>query len=178
MSRAGDLVQAFYEDANLRDSLTDDEAEVLLKWAAGQANRLDAEGADDAAFDELAGQLRRLVKQINHYAGEGLYTPPDEQAPALAAIAENAQKIGLTAAPAFQAQAAPADPMAALTGILASFSASETAPAESVAAQAEPAEAPATAQAESVPPVWAEPAATETAQPPAPPVYDEDLYDL
>ena len=177
MSRADDLVQAFYEDPDLRDSLTDDEADVLLKWASEQASRLDAEGADDAAFDELAGQLRRLVKQINRYAGEGLYTPPDEQTSALAAIAERAGSIGLTAAPTFAAQAAPADPMAALTGVLASFSASEAAPAGNVTAQAEP------AQDVTVPPAPVEPAppaaeAFESAQPAVPYPFDEDLHDL
>ena len=177
MSRADDLVQAFYEDPDLRDSLTDDEADVLLKWASEQASRLDAEGADDAAFDELAGQLRRLVKQINRYAGEGLYTPPDEQTSALAAIAERAGNIGLTAAPTFAAQAAPGDPMAALTGVLASFSASEAAPAGNVTAQAEP------ARDVTVPPASTEtapvaPEPVEPAQPSASPVFDEDFHDL
>jgi hypothetical protein len=121
VSRAENVAQAFYEDPDLRDSLTDDEAEVLLRWAAEQAARLDASGADEAAFDELTGQLRRLVKQINRYAGEGAYTPPDEQAADMTAIAESASAVGLNALPAFSAQAAPTDPMEALTGLLASL---------------------------------------------------------
>jgi len=177
MSRADDIVQAFYEDPDLRDSLTDDEAEVLLKWAAEQANRLDAGGADDAAFEELAGQLRRLVKQINRYAGEGLYTPPDEQAVALTAIAERAGSIGLTAAPSFSAQAATADPMAALTGVLASFSASVGKAEVSTAVQAETTLPAAVSDA---PPEPAPTAfmPTESAGPSELPAYDEDLHDL
>lgn len=131
MSRAENVAQAFYEDPDLRDSLTDDEAEVLLRWASEQAARLDASGADDAAFDELASQLRRLVKQINRYAGEGAYTPPDSQAAALSGIAANAEAVGLTVTPVFSAQVAPADPMAALTGLLSSLTpAPEAAPSE------------------------------------------------
>ncbi|MBL8146339.1 MAG: hypothetical protein JNL34_08135, partial [Anaerolineae bacterium] len=150
---------------------------VLLKWASEQAGRLDAEGADDAAFDELAGQLRRLVKQINRYAGEGLYTPPDEQASALMAIAERAGSIGLTTAPTFSAQAAPADPMAALAGVLASFAPTEAAPpgpaidlpetGQSVAATSAPVESAPSA-----------PEPVEPAQPSVTPVFHEDFHDL
>lgn len=193
MSRADDVVQAFYEDADLRDSLTDDEADVLLRWASEQAARLDASGADDAAFDDLASQLRQLVKRINRYAGEGLYTPPDAQAAALTAIAQGAQGIGLATAPAFSAQAAPADPMAALTGVLASFSPAESAPAELTVSAAETfaeaesapeAPAPAEAAPESpLPPssVSAGPPAAEAPgpdQPPDPFAFDEGFYDV
>lgn len=164
MSRADDIAQAFYEDPDLRGSLTDDEADVLLRWASEQAARLDASGADDAAFAELSGQLRRLVRQINDYAGDGLYTPPAEQAAALTAIAEGAQGIGLTAAPTFSAQAAPADPMTALTGLLNSL-----APAAAPAADNAPVEAQA---------VHAEPEAPEPEPPSAPPPFDEDFHDL
>ena len=128
MTRAGDVVQAFYEDPDLRDSLTDDEADVLLRWAGDQAARLDAGGADDAAFDALAAELRRLVKQINRYAGEGAYAPPEAQSAALSGISAGAQAVGLTVTPTFSAQAAPADSMTALTGLLASLSPEAPAP--------------------------------------------------
>jgi hypothetical protein len=126
MTRADSLVQAFYEDPDLRDSLTDDEAEVLLRWAGEQAARLDASGADDAAFEALAAELRRLVKQINRYAGEGAYAPPEAQSAALSGIAAGAQAVGLNMIPTFSAQAAPADPMSALTGLLGSLTPAET----------------------------------------------------
>ena len=140
MTRADLLVQAFYEDPDLRDSLTDDEAEVLLRWASEQAARLDASGADDAAFDVLAAELRRLVKQINRYAGEGAYAPPDAQSAALSNISAGAQAVGLNMMPTFSAQAAPTDPMSALTGLLASMApAPDAAPVEP---PAPPVEAP------------------------------------
>lgn len=155
MSRADSLIEAFYEDPDLRDSLTDDEAEVLLRWASEQAARLDASGADDAAFDALATELRRLVKQINRYAGEGAYAPADAQAAALSGITAGAQAVGLNVMPTFSAQAA-ADPMGALTGLLASMTPAET---------PTPSDPPTESQVE--PP----------AEPPAPPP-NEEFHDL
>jgi ATP-dependent DNA ligase len=40
MSRAEDAVQRIYESAAVRDELTDDEAETLLKWAEAELTRL------------------------------------------------------------------------------------------------------------------------------------------
>lgn len=175
MSRVDSLVEAFYEDTDLRDALTDDEAEVLLRWAAEQAARLDASGADDAAFDALARELRRLTREINRFAGEGLYAPAEAQAEALTAIGQGAQAVGLAMLPSFSAQAAPADPMAALTGLLARF-----APAALDAPPTLDAQAAAAAPESDVTPPPAQPA---TELPPAPtpsvpPAPDEEWYDL
>jgi len=175
VSRADALIQAFYEDADLRDALTDDEAEVLLRWAAGQAARLDAGGAEDAAFDALARELRRLIREINRFAGEGLYAPHEAQAEALTAIGQGAQAVGLSMLPSFSAQAAPADPMAALTGLLARLTPS----AEDAPPTLEAQSAAGIAAAEATP-LPAEPS-TEPPPPPTPPVPpapDEEWYDL
>ena len=51
MSRAEDAVQRLYESADVRDELTDDEAETLLKWAEDELIRLDESGADDETFE-------------------------------------------------------------------------------------------------------------------------------
>ncbi|MFN8378264.1 MAG: hypothetical protein U0452_06285 [Anaerolineae bacterium] len=178
MSRADDIAQAFYEDPDLRGSLTDDEADVLLKWASEQAARLDASGADDAAFQALADQLRKLVKQINRYAGEGLYTPPVEQAEALTVIAEQAEDIGLVTTPVFSAQAAPSDPMAALTGLLASFSPTEGTVPSPVKPTPEEVETTPPTTTEPIPPMPVESEPTEPASHPAPSDFDEDVHDF
>jgi hypothetical protein len=171
MSRAQQVMASFYEDAGLRGSLTDDEAEVLLRWAAAQAERIDVGGADDAAFEALAGRLHQLVERINWTAGEGIYSTPEARANALNAIAADAQAVGLTFVPSFSAQAAPADPMEALQGLLASLEA-EPAPAP------DPAAAPGIA-AEAAPLLPAPDSATgETDEPTILPTDDEDFYDL
>lgn len=167
MSRAQAVIEAFYEDPGLRDALTDDEADVLLNWAAAQAERLDASGADDAAFEELTGRLRQLVKQLNWSAGEGSYATPEARAAALSSIAADAQAVGLNFTPSFSAQAAPADPMDALNGLLASLEppSSPGAPAESTPSESPPPSSPAT-NAESAPSAFPLPA------------DDEEFHDL
>lgn len=121
MSRADSVIESFYEDANLRGSLTDDEADVLFQWAAAQAGRLDASGADDAAFEALTDRLRQLIERINWTAGEGSYAAPEDRAAALNSITADAQAVGLSFVPPFSAQAVPAEPMEALHGLLASL---------------------------------------------------------
>lgn len=127
MSRAEDILQAIYEDPDLRDNLTDDEAEVMLKWAETELARLDAEQADETAFEEAADQLRRLLKGINQWIGHK-GDPPEEQAAMIEKIGAAAAGIGRTlAAPAetlASAQAAP-DEMAMLQSILARLSGEE-----------------------------------------------------
>lgn len=122
MSRAESVLQAIYEDPDLRDNLTDDEAEVMIKWAETELTRLDAERADDTAFEEAADQLRRLLKGINRWIGHK-GDPPEEQAAMMAKIGDAAAGIGRTlAAPTFtSAQAAP-DEMAMLQSILSQLS--------------------------------------------------------
>jgi hypothetical protein len=169
VSRAQQVVESFYEDAGLRGSLTDDEAEVLLRWAAAQAERLDAGGADDAAFEALTARLHHLVERINWTAGEGIYATPEARANALNAIAADAQAVGLTFVPSFSAQAAPADPMEALQGLLASLEAQQPPPPADVSS----------ASAEAAPLLPAPASDTgETDAPPFLPADDEEFYDL
>lgn len=172
MSRADSVIESFYEDANLRGSLTDDEADVLFQWAAQQAERLDASGADDAAFDALTDHLRQLVERINWTAGEGSYAAPEERAAALTTIAADAQAVGLSFAPPFSAQAVPAEPMEALHGLLTSLeptSAPLPTPdeAEPISAVSAAAESAVSAPAEAEQPIL-----------PALPSDDEEFYDL
>ncbi|MBI1257760.1 MAG: hypothetical protein GC204_09845 [Chloroflexi bacterium] len=70
MSRAENAVERLYESADVRDELTDDEAETLLKWAEDELVRLDESGADDETFDAKVITLMDLLKQMNRYAGK------------------------------------------------------------------------------------------------------------
>ncbi len=69
MSQLDDALMRLYENADLRDELTDDEATRLLQWAEAELARLDAAGADDDAFEAQVDTLLRLLKQVNRYAG-------------------------------------------------------------------------------------------------------------
>jgi hypothetical protein len=93
-ARAQSALQQLYEDANLRDELTDDEAQPLYQWAEAQIAQLDAAAADDAAFETSLEALRRLLKSINRFVGRRPFSTPDQQAEGLAKIAEHAQSLG------------------------------------------------------------------------------------
>lgn len=69
MSRAEGALMRLYENADLRDELTDDEAETLLKWAETQLTLLDTPALDDEAYEAQVDTLMRLIKQMNRYAG-------------------------------------------------------------------------------------------------------------
>jgi hypothetical protein len=94
MSRAEDAVMALYEDASLRDDLVDDDAETLYRWAEAQIARLDAEFADDAAFDQAVAALRCILSGVNHVVGGRAFKTADEIDAEIAQIAESAEKIG------------------------------------------------------------------------------------
>ncbi len=59
-----------YETANIRDDLNDAEAEVLLKWAEGQVERL-AQGNGD--FEQQNRFLRQLLARIDRFVGQRQY---------------------------------------------------------------------------------------------------------
>ncbi|MFN8448098.1 MAG: hypothetical protein U0521_05795 [Anaerolineae bacterium] len=69
MSRVEDALMRLYENADLRDELTDDEAATLLKWAETELTRLDTPALDDETFEAQVDTLMKLLKQMNRYAG-------------------------------------------------------------------------------------------------------------
>ena len=148
-ARAEAAVQALYEDADLRDELTDEEAQPLYHWAEAQIAQLDASAADDAAFETSADALRRLLKTVNRFVGRRGYATPEEQAEVFAKIAEPAQALGFSMPPEqpatfVQAQAA-VDNQTALKTLLDQLSGG------AAAAPAEAAPAPESAPAEPSP---------------------------
>lgn len=120
-------VQSLYEEADVRDELTDDEAQALLQWAEEQVARLADQELDDGAFETALAHLKRLMRGMNRFAARlPDLTAADQQA-MLAKMQVSASAIGLTALSAFSAQAAetPADPYdvtANLRALMAAFS--------------------------------------------------------
>lgn len=94
MSRAGDALQAFYEDAGLRDELTDEEAKPLFQWAEAELGKLDAQGADDAVFEEKVGELRRLLRGMNRLVGRRAEFATQADDGALTRLTEHANALG------------------------------------------------------------------------------------
>ncbi len=166
-ARVEAAIERLYEDSDLRDELTDDEAQHLLRWAEAELSKVDASSADETAFETAVDTLGSLIKSINRFIGRRSYSTPDEQAAAFAKIADHAQSLGyplpadaFTAS--FEAQAA-ADNVAALQALLSQI---ETSAAP--AAQAAPApSAPETPPAPPAPPAPAQPPAFSSAEPPA-----------
>lgn len=119
-------VQSLYEEADVRDELTDDEAQALFQWAEEQVNRLANQELDDAAFETALTHLKRLIRNMNRFAARLPDLNAEDQQAMLAKMRVSASAIGLTALGAFSAQAAalPADPYdvaANLRALIATF---------------------------------------------------------
>ena len=137
MSRAEDAVQRIYESADVRDELTDDQAEPLLKWAEDELTRLDQSGADDQTFDAKVVTLMDLLKQMNRYAGKQgqLTAQADDQTPG--AIASLAGSLGHAADASKIAAAGTGDPASTIHNLTALMGGAAPA-TEAFAAQSAP----------------------------------------
>jgi hypothetical protein len=62
--------QRLYDTANVRDDLDDAEAEILLKWAEGQVERLAQTEGD---FEQQNRFLRQLMARIDRFVGQRQY---------------------------------------------------------------------------------------------------------
>ena len=130
MSRAEDALMRLYEDADLRDELTDDEAAQMLKWAEAELTRLDASSPDDAAFASQVDALFDLLKRMNRFAGrQGQLAPQafaqsNDQTPAN--IAALAAQLGHPASPEQVAGTGTGDPSGTLTALINLMSAAPT----------------------------------------------------
>lgn len=148
MSRAQDALLRLYENADLRDELTDDEAESLLKWAEAELTRLDAASADDASFEAQADTLMSLLKRMNRFAGRQGQISAQGVDPAPTNIAGLATELGHSASPEQIAATGTGDPASTIAALTALMSASAQAappePEPPVSVQAAPPPAPET----------------------------------
>ncbi|MGQ9887174.1 MAG: hypothetical protein ACUVSX_01675 [Aggregatilineales bacterium] len=120
-------VQSLYEEADVRDELTDDEAQALLQWAEEQVGRLAEQELDDEAFEAALAHLKRLMRSMNRFAARLPDLAVADQQAMLEKMQVSASAIGLTALGAFSAQAAdsladPHDVAANLRALMAAFS--------------------------------------------------------
>lgn len=196
MSRVEDALMRLYENADLRDELTDDEAATLLKWAETELTRLDTPALDDETFEAQVDTLMKLLKQMNRYAGrqgqvsaQGVDETPGKIA-ALAAELGHAADAGRVAA---TGTGEPGGTVAALTAMLsptapetpaadqpteAASTSAPTVPAP-VAPASEPPPQPPTDSAETVPAVPTEPPPNiQPATPPPPPDANAKTWEM
>lgn len=157
MANAERAIEALYEDAAVRDSLQDAEADTLLRWGEDQILRLAEQTDDEAAFDALLDRLRGLLKGVNRFVGERGQMDTDAKTAQLDKLLATGQTLGAppAAAASSLAQAfAGGDDATTLQSLLALLTpvdgaaqatpASDTQPAppalpdEAIAAQAAP----------------------------------------
>jgi hypothetical protein len=171
-AQARRAIERLYEDTNSRDELTDDEANVLLKWSESQIKAIAARDLDDETFDETVSHLRKMTKNVNRFTGQRAYKSPEELTVLLDEIATEAQALGVNVQAAQlavpQAQAAD-DNIALIQAMTAILTPSQSQSAAVQAAPAQPAAPP-----EAVPP----PATDQpAAQPTEEPEESESLWD-
>jgi hypothetical protein len=137
MSRADDAVMRLYENADLRDELTDDEAEALLKWAESEIARIDQAAPDDAAFEAQAEALTDMLKSTNRFAGRQGQASAQAADPLPASIAAGAAALGHPVSAEQVAAAGTGDPASTIEALTAMFSGqTPAAPAELQSADA------------------------------------------
>ncbi len=123
MSRAADALMRLYENADLRDELTDDEADQMLKWAEAELARIDAASADDASFEAQADTLMDLLKKMNRFAGRQGQISAQGVDPVPSNIAGLATELGHAASPEQIAAAGTGDPASTITALTTLMSA-------------------------------------------------------
>ncbi|MBE2268454.1 MAG: hypothetical protein IAE80_09510 [Anaerolinea sp.] len=100
MSRVETALQTLFEDPSVRDELHDDEANELFKWAEGELGKLESVEADDAAFEEKVGELRRLLRGMNRLVGRRADLSAQADDEALVKLTDHANALGYALTPA------------------------------------------------------------------------------
>jgi len=88
-------VMRLYEDTSLRDAISDDPANTLLKWAEDKVIALAEKHDDDEAFEDEFKTLRRLIKTMNRYGGRQGAMDGEEKQKYMGKLVERAQSLGL-----------------------------------------------------------------------------------
>ncbi len=155
------VIEKLYEDAAVRDSLADAEADTLLRWGEDQIMRLADVAPDDDTFEALTGELRGLLKDVNRFVGERGQLDAETRKTRLEALMAEGEALG--APPSAEAASVAesfavgddATTLQALLGLLT--------PVEGAASTAAPVAPAADAKPDALPTVQPEP---ETAPPP------------
>jgi hypothetical protein len=96
MSQAERATEQLYENTDVREDLTDDEAQVLLKWGEARIAKLAEQGMDDTQFDEVFDNLLKIMSRINRLVGRRDFSTPEEQQEWMDKIAESAGAMGVS----------------------------------------------------------------------------------
>ncbi len=104
--QADRALELLYGEASARDELTDDEAQVLLKWGEEQIAGLAAQSLDDDQFDEAVAQMLKLLSRINRFTARRADLSPEEQQEFMSRISASAAAVAAYT-PSAQAAAAP-----------------------------------------------------------------------
>jgi hypothetical protein len=114
-------MERMYGDINLTDELVDDEAEVLLKWGEAEHAKLETGAADEAALEEKAASVRKVMKRVNGLIGKWGGSDSEKAQKALAKLVDALADLGYDVA-AEQVEGAisgSANNMSALLAVLA-----------------------------------------------------------
>lgn len=138
MSRAEDAQMRLYELTDVRDELTDDQADKLLKWAEAEITRLDESGISDEEFTAKTDALIAMLADINRFAGrQGQFSAQGvSEYPAL--IAAQAEQLGHPLSADQITAAGTGDPLTTIDALTTMM----TTPADSTPKPPEPEAAP------------------------------------
>ena len=92
-------IQSLYENMNVRDELSDSEAQILLQWGEAQIVRLAELGLPDADFETAFDHLSGLIRRINRLAARRGRLTFEDQTLAINRIMEDAIALGLDITP-------------------------------------------------------------------------------
>lgn len=96
-ARIQKAVMRLYEDEALTDGLTDNAAQILLKWGAQQLEDVGVQTANQPGFDTTADQLRQLLRVINRTVGRRSELSTPEMSEQLAKIVGRARAFTTSA---------------------------------------------------------------------------------
>lgn len=88
-------LQRLYEEISVRDELTDEESEALMRWGEAQIERLAGEDMDDESFDAAYDQLVKLMGRMNRLAAQRAHLSAEDQTVFAQRISESAAALHL-----------------------------------------------------------------------------------
>ena len=89
------LLQQFYEDEGLTSALTDDAAKALLAWGESQLNSVAAYDNKEAELEQMARQLRRVMRAVNRAIELKSTLTDDQMALRLLTLVESSMELGV-----------------------------------------------------------------------------------
>ena len=92
----GAVIQRLYENENLTGALTDDSAQILLKWGEQKLANLAQFKPDPQAVDNLVAQSERVLRGINRLTDRRAGLSETEMVEQLLKLVERSMALGVT----------------------------------------------------------------------------------